>query len=85
MTLLSNFVIHGNVQLPVTRTYFHPRGIDYDRSQPSGHLGLPCELVNVCVGGQKSILDRIFGVCWVAYEAQCYPSEGGQTAGENIC
>ena len=85
MALLSILLVQGNVHLAGAPAYVHARSIDYDSSQPGGHLRLPLELVKMCVGGQESILDRIFGICRVAHQAQCYPSEGRPMAGDNIC
>jgi hypothetical protein len=54
-----------------------PGAIADNRSQPSGHLRLSPELVQMFVGSQQRLLDRIFCVISIAQNTQSTSIERG--------
>jgi hypothetical protein len=62
---LANLLIQRHMDLPWPFTQLHPGAVADNRRQPSGHLGLSPELVQMFVGGQQGFLHRILCVCSV--------------------
>jgi hypothetical protein len=60
--VLANLLIHRHMDLARPFAQLHPCTIAYNRRQPSGHLRLSPELVQVFVGGQQRFLHRILCV-----------------------
>src|SRR6516162_3987839 len=83
LALTSIFRVHSDMQLPWTLTKFHPRFIDHDCGQPSGHLRLSLELVQMFVGGQERVLNCIFSISSIPQHAQRYAFEGSEATIEN--
>jgi hypothetical protein len=60
--LLANLVIQRHIDLPGPFAQLHPGAVADNRRQPSGHLRLSPELVQMFVGGQQRFLHRILCV-----------------------
>jgi len=58
--------------------------VNQDGSQPSGHLCLSSELVQVGIGSEKGILNRVFCVGSITQDALCPSVQWGQATSENL-
>jgi hypothetical protein len=58
----------------------HAGTVEHDSSEPGRDLRLSSELVQVLAGGEKSVLNRIFGVGSVAQKSVGTSVKRGQAA-----
>jgi hypothetical protein len=67
---LANLLIQRHMDLAWPFAQLHQRTVADNRGQPSSHLRLPSELVQMFVGGQQRLLHRILCVRDIPQETQ---------------
>jgi hypothetical protein len=68
--LLANLLIQPRMDFPWPFAQLHPGAVADNRRQPSGHLRLCPELVQMFVGGQQRLLHRILCVSSIPQKTQ---------------
>jgi hypothetical protein len=74
--VLANLLIQRHVDLAWPFAQLHPGAIADNCRQPSGHLRLSPELVQMFVGGQERFLHRILCVSSIPQKTQSTTIEG---------
>ncbi|MFY9743978.1 MAG: hypothetical protein WA252_19275 [Candidatus Sulfotelmatobacter sp.] len=81
---LSDWLMERNIDVAQPPPQLHQRRIVHDGRQPSGHLCLSPELVQVRVSRKKGILNRIFCVSRIAQDPIGPSVKRWQTVGQNL-